>query len=55
MHEKHLLIADDAAEFADAMLVCCKTTPAQKLGEAGRELYLERFTWPVAWKALENL
>jgi polysaccharide biosynthesis protein PslH len=56
MHEKHLLIADDAAAFADGVTRLLQD-PAlrQRLGDAGRELYLERFTWPVAWKALENL
>jgi polysaccharide biosynthesis protein PslH len=56
MHEKHLLIADDAAAFADAVTHLLQD-PAlrQQLGDAGRELYLERFTWEAAWKALENL
>ena len=26
----------------------------QRLGEAGRSLYLENFTWPAAWRKLEE-
>jgi glycosyltransferase involved in cell wall biosynthesis len=55
IHEQHLLIADSPAAFADATLRLLDD-PAlrQRLGEAGRELYLDRFTWPVAWRALES-
>jgi glycosyltransferase involved in cell wall biosynthesis len=54
-HEQNLLIADDDAAFADAVLRLLDD-PAlrQRLGEAGRALYLDRFTWPVAWRALES-
>jgi len=54
-HEEHLLIADTAPAFADATLRLLDD-PAlrRRLGEAGRELLLDRFTWPVAWRALES-
>jgi glycosyltransferase involved in cell wall biosynthesis len=54
-HEQHLLIADSPAAFADAtMRLLNDPALRQRLGEAGRELYLDRFTWPVAWRALES-
>jgi glycosyltransferase involved in cell wall biosynthesis len=54
-YEQHLLIADDAAAFADAVLRLLDDPPLrQRLGEAGRALYLDRFTWPVAWRALDS-
>jgi len=53
--KEHLLIADTAPAFADATLRLLDD-PAlrRRLGEAGRELLLDRFTWPVAWRALES-
>jgi glycosyltransferase involved in cell wall biosynthesis len=50
---KELLIADDAAGFARAVQrLLDDRGRAGTLGEAGRSLYLERYTWPVAWKQL---
>jgi glycosyltransferase involved in cell wall biosynthesis len=53
-HEQHLLIADSADEFAHSV-VRLLNDPAlrQRLGRCGRELYLENFTWPAAWRALD--
>jgi len=53
--EQHLLIADDAASFSNAVIRLLDD-PAlrQRLGDAGRALYLDRFTWPAAWRALES-
>jgi glycosyltransferase involved in cell wall biosynthesis len=54
-HEQHLLIADSPAAFAEATLRLLDDPALRsRLGEAGRELYLDRFTWPVAWRALES-
>jgi glycosyltransferase involved in cell wall biosynthesis len=49
------LIADNPAGFAEAILrLLDDSALRRRLGEAGRELYLDRFTWPVAWRALES-
>jgi len=53
-HGEHLLIADDPASFAAAVDALIKDAGRRRaLGEAGRRLYLDRFTWPAAWKRLE--
>ena len=51
---EHLLIADNVADFA-AAVDHLMTDPARRraLGDAGRRLYLDHFTWPVAWRSLE--
>ncbi len=50
---EHLLLAEDAASFSQAVARVLKDEELrQKLGSAGRTLYLEKFTWPVAWKSL---
>lgn len=53
---EHLLIADDPAAFAEAIMRLLKG-PAERLrlGESGRKLYLDRFTWQAAWKQLEQI
>jgi glycosyltransferase involved in cell wall biosynthesis len=52
---EHLLIADDASQFAHAVLaVLYEDGLASRLAQAGRELYESRFTWSVAWKMLES-
>jgi glycosyltransferase involved in cell wall biosynthesis len=52
---EHLLIADTASAFAEAVLrILNDPALALRLGEAGRALYLERFTWPAAWRRLEE-
>jgi glycosyltransferase involved in cell wall biosynthesis len=50
---EHLLIADTAEEFVLA-IEALLADPARRrsLGEAGRRLYLDRFTWPAAWRNL---
>lgn len=51
----HLMIADDPADFAGAILRLLNDPDLRrKLGDAGRELYLERFSWPAAWKLLTS-
>lgn len=55
-HREHLLIADDAASFAAAVLELLGDAALRaRLGEAGRALYLDRFTWPAAWKNLAGV
>ncbi len=52
---EHLLIADDPADFASAVQgLLDDSARAQKIGEAGRALYLDRYTWPAAWKKLAS-
>jgi len=53
---EHLLIANDPAEFAAAILRLLQDSGLRRqLGESGRALYLERYTWPVAWKSLGSI
>ena len=53
---EHLLIADSASDFAAAIARLLEDPELRhKLGEAGRALYLDRFTWGAAWRALEGL
>ncbi len=52
---EHLLIADDPRAFADAIRRVLADAPLRgRLGDAGRALYMERFTWPAAWRKLEE-
>jgi glycosyltransferase involved in cell wall biosynthesis len=53
---EHLVIADDPVKFADA-IVRLLNDPGERrrLGESGRQLYLERFTWQAAWRELERI
>jgi glycosyltransferase involved in cell wall biosynthesis len=50
---EHLILADDPQAFAAAVdRVYDDAALRLKLGRAGRALYLEKFTWPAAWKRL---
>jgi glycosyltransferase involved in cell wall biosynthesis len=51
---EHLLLADGAAAFADAVsrLLAC-TELRERLGSAGRLLMEKEFTWETAWKNLD--
>lgn len=52
-HGRHLSIADDPEAFADAALqLLSDASQRKRLGEAGHEFYLDRFTWPAAWEAM---
>jgi glycosyltransferase involved in cell wall biosynthesis len=53
---EHLLIADDAPTFSAAILRLLADVPLRRaLGEAGRTLYQERFTWSAAARTLGEL
>jgi polysaccharide biosynthesis protein PslH len=53
---EHLLIADNASDFAAAIARLLEDPELRRrLGEAGRALYLDRFTWAAAWRALDHL
>lgn len=50
---RHLLLADDPESFADAVeKLLDNPAQARGLAAAGRALYLEKYTWPVAWQTL---
>ncbi len=50
---QHLLIAETADAFAFAVEQLLGDAPRlAALGQGGRELYLDRFTWPAAWAKL---
>jgi len=50
-----LLLADDPNDFADAVLRLWNDPPLRaRLGEAGRIHYEDRFTWPAAWRKLDE-
>ncbi len=52
---EHLLLADDPGEFAAGIVRLLRTPDLRRqLGEAGRALYLDRYTWPAAWRRLEQ-
>ncbi len=53
---EHLLVADTPAAFTGAVARLLES-PARRaaLGRAGRSLYEREFTWPAAWRRLEEL
>jgi glycosyltransferase involved in cell wall biosynthesis len=52
---EHLLLADTREEFAGAVSALLESPALRsRIGEAGRALYEERFTWQAGWKELEN-
>jgi glycosyltransferase involved in cell wall biosynthesis len=52
---EHLLLAKGASALAAAVLRLLEDAPLRaRLGQAGRALYLDRFTWPAAWKRLRE-
>jgi glycosyltransferase involved in cell wall biosynthesis len=51
----HLLLADDPADFADAVLRLWNNSSLRtQLGDAGWAHYHDRFTWPAAWRKLDE-
>lgn len=54
-HEQHVLLADEPLQFAQQVTrVLNDPTLAQRLGEAARELAVERYGWSGAVKTLEQ-
>lgn len=52
----HLLIADTPADFAAAVTAVLNDEAlADRLATAGRQHYEANFTWPIAWKMLEEV
>jgi glycosyltransferase involved in cell wall biosynthesis len=51
----HLLLADHAEDFAAAVLRLLNDRALrERLGAAGRARYEEQFTWPAAWRRLDQ-
>jgi glycosyltransferase involved in cell wall biosynthesis len=52
---EHLLLADEPESFANAVLrLWADNELRERLGRAGRNLYLKDFTWPSAWRTLNQ-
>jgi glycosyltransferase involved in cell wall biosynthesis len=52
---RELLIANEADDFVlRVQEILDDPARGQSLGQAGRLLYLDRYTWPAAWKKLES-
>ncbi len=52
---EHLLVADSPVQFTETVSVLLASQGLRrKLGEAGRSLYEERFTWEVGWRMLDE-
>ncbi|MBM3810817.1 MAG: glycosyltransferase [Acidimicrobiia bacterium] len=55
-HGKHLLLADNVQDFADAVGSLLDSPKLRgSLIEQGRSLLAEKFTWAAGWKALDRL
>lgn len=52
---RELTLADSPEKFAESIaLLLSDAGMRRSLGEAGRALYLEKFTWEAAWRTLEQ-
>jgi polysaccharide biosynthesis protein PslH len=52
---QQLAIADSPEKFVESIaLLLADAGMRRSLGEAGRALYLEKFTWEAAWRSLEE-
>jgi len=52
---EQLMIADDAAGFArEVQGLLDDRDRARRIGDAGRALYLDRYTWSAAWEKLAS-
>jgi glycosyltransferase involved in cell wall biosynthesis len=55
VHGENLLVADSPSEILEAVLVLLQDEALRRrLGEAGRRLVEEQFSWPAAWRGLEQ-
>ena len=52
---EHLVVAEGADLFAEAILQCLQPPMAQRLGQAGRQLILENYDWPSKLAAFDAL
>jgi glycosyltransferase involved in cell wall biosynthesis len=53
---EHLLIADEPSQFADRVSELLGSPERRvELGQAGRKLCRDRYTWATAWEALDRL
>jgi polysaccharide biosynthesis protein PslH len=54
--KEHLLLAETPARFAEAVsLLLDSRTERMRVGAAGRRLYEQCYTWPVAWRSLQEV
>lgn len=52
---EHLVLADTPEAISRAIETLLRDPDSRaRLGAAGQRLYLDRFTWPAAWKTLEG-
>ncbi len=55
IHGEHLLVADSAAEFTQAILRVWKDDALRlQLAQAGRARYEQQFTWDAVWRHLDD-
>ena len=55
-HGKNILIADSAARMQETIVsLLASEIRRREIGEAGRALFEERYTWTEAWKALSGV
>jgi len=53
---EQLLIADDPKQFTNVVTqLLSSDVDRARIGASGRRFYEERYTWPVAWRALDHI
>jgi glycosyltransferase involved in cell wall biosynthesis len=53
---EQLLIANDPGQFANVVTqLLSSDVDRARIGASGRRFYEERYTWPVAWRALDHI
>ena len=54
--DTHVVIADEPQRFADAISELLASPENRlRIGSAGRRLFEERYTWPIAWRTLDTI